>query len=52
MRVKDGDWELFDYDFRSGRSVWSYFDGETTHIFFVPLALRLGQFIKEKVERN
>jgi acyl carrier protein phosphodiesterase len=26
--IKDGDWTLFDYDFKSGRSVWHYFDGE------------------------
>lgn len=31
MAIKDGNWELVDYDFRSGRSVWSYFDGEKQH---------------------
>ena len=31
MAIKDGDWELFDYDYRSGRSVWHYFDGAVTH---------------------
>ncbi|MEG9884918.1 MAG: hypothetical protein V6Z86_10025 [Hyphomicrobiales bacterium] len=31
MAITDGDWELFDYDFRSGRSVWRYFDGAATH---------------------
>ena len=31
MAIKDGDWELFDYDVRSGRSVWRYFDGAVTH---------------------
>lgn len=29
--IKDGDWELFDYDFQTGRSVWRYFDGAATH---------------------
>lgn len=26
--IRDGDWTLYDYDFKSGRSVWHYFDGE------------------------
>lgn len=30
MTIKDGDWTLFDYDYRTGRSVWSYFDGQKT----------------------
>ncbi len=29
--IKDGDWELFDYDFQTGRSVWRLFDGAATH---------------------
>jgi len=28
--IKDGDFTLFDYDFRTGRSVWHYYDGEKT----------------------
>lgn len=28
--IKDGDWTLFDFDYQTGRSVWSYFDGEKT----------------------
>lgn len=28
--IKDGDWSLFDYDFQTGRSVWSMFDGAKT----------------------
>jgi hypothetical protein len=28
--IRDGDWTLFDYDFKTGRSVWHYFDGEKT----------------------
>lgn len=30
MTIKDGDWELISYDYATGRSVWSYFDGEKT----------------------
>jgi len=26
--IRDGEWNLFDYDFQSGRSIWHYFDGE------------------------
>ncbi|KAB0573384.1 hypothetical protein [Brucella pituitosa] len=32
MTIRDGDWTLIDYDFASGRSVWSIFDGEKTII--------------------
>lgn len=32
MTIKDGDWELISYDYATGRSVWSYFDGEKTTI--------------------
>lgn len=31
MTIKDGDWVLFDYDAHTGRSIWSYFDGQKTH---------------------
>ncbi len=31
MTIKDGDWELKSYDHVTGRSVWSYFDGQATH---------------------
>lgn len=33
MRIKDGDWELFDYDPVTGRQVWEIRnpDGSTTH---------------------
>ena len=32
MKIKDGDWTLFDYDVRTGRQVWSMEnpDGSTT----------------------
>lgn len=32
MKVKDGDWTLFDYDVRTGRQVWAYHhdDGRVT----------------------
>lgn len=32
MTIRDGDWELIDYDAATGRSVWSHFDGEKTTI--------------------
>lgn len=32
MTIRDGDWTLIDYDYASGRSVWSIFDGEKTII--------------------
>lgn len=28
MRYRDGDWELFDYDIKTGRQVWSYDHGD------------------------
>lgn len=28
MMIRDGAWTLFDYDFKTGRQVWHYFDGE------------------------
>jgi hypothetical protein len=31
MTIKDGDWELFEYDYQTGRSVWVMFDGAMTH---------------------
>jgi hypothetical protein len=32
MRVRDGDFDLIDWDPRTGRTVWSMFDGEKTVI--------------------
>lgn len=31
MTIRDGDWELHDYNFQTGRSVWRYFDGLDWH---------------------
>jgi hypothetical protein len=31
MLIKDGEWELFDHDFSSGRTVWRYDDGQQVH---------------------
>ena len=33
MKVKDGDWTLFDYDVKTGRQVWALHndDGSTTY---------------------
>ena len=28
MAIKDGDWELLEWDARTGRTVWSMFDGQ------------------------
>lgn len=30
MRIRDGDFELCDYDPHTGRSVWSFYNGEKT----------------------
>lgn len=31
MKIKDGDWELFNHDPYTGRTVWQLFDGQATH---------------------
>lgn len=31
MTIKDGDWELFDWNPSLGRTVWRYDDGRTVH---------------------
>lgn len=31
MKIKDGDWELFSYDYQTGRQVWRLFDGREEH---------------------
>lgn len=31
MALRDGDWTLFDYDFKTGRTVWHHFDGQNNH---------------------
>ena len=30
MKIKDGDWVLFDYDIQTGRQVWSLENGDGT----------------------
>ena len=32
MTIRDGDWTLLEYDYVTGRSVWSLFDGQKTII--------------------
>ena len=32
MVIKDGDWTLLSHDEAMGRTVWTMFDGEKTHI--------------------
>lgn len=33
MKIKDGDWTLFDYDVKSGRQVWALENGDGTTTF-------------------
>lgn len=33
MKIKDGDWTLFDYDIKSGRQVWALENGDGTTTF-------------------
>lgn len=32
MTIRDGDWELLEWDAHTGRTVWVMFDGEKTHV--------------------
>lgn len=32
MAIRDGDWELIEWDAATGRTVWSMFDGQKVHI--------------------
>lgn len=44
MTIRDGDYTLVDYDYASGRSVWSLFDGEkTVYRIDYPVAQTLEQ---------
>ncbi|MDX3929101.1 MAG: hypothetical protein QHC90_25285 [Shinella sp.] len=45
MTIQDGDFTLVDYDYQSGRSVWSYFDGEKT-------ILRIDYPVAQSIEQN
>lgn len=31
MAIRDGDWELYNYDMVTGKSTWRLFDGQATH---------------------
>lgn len=31
MKIRDGQWELFDHNPWTGSTTWTYFDGERTH---------------------
>lgn len=31
MAIRDGDWELVDYNHHTGKSTWVMYDGEKTH---------------------
>lgn len=45
MTIRDGDWTLIDYDFATGRSVWSLFDGEKT-------VIRTDYPVQQAIEQN
>lgn len=45
MTIRDGDFVLVDWDAASGRSVWSYFDGEKT-------IYRVDYPVAEAIEQN
>ncbi len=45
MTIRDGDFVLVDWDAATGRSVWSYFDGEKT-------VYRIDQPVAEIIEQN
>ena len=45
MTIRDGDFVLVDYDHASGRSVWSYFDGQKTHY-------RIDYPVAQAIEQN
>lgn len=45
MTIRDGDFVLVDYDHASGRSVWSYYDGEKTHY-------RVDYPVAQAIEQN
>jgi hypothetical protein len=32
MTIRDGNWELLEWDAATGRTVWVWFDGEKTHV--------------------
>lgn len=45
MTIRDGQWELHDYNFQTGRSVWRYFDGVEFHF-------RIDQPVDDIVREN
>lgn len=50
MVIRDGNWELLEWDRVTGRTVWTWFDGEKTHIRTdYPIAATLSE---NRAERN
>lgn len=47
MKIQDGNWTLFDYDYHTGRSVWVWFNGQET-VFRIDYPVE--KLIKENVE--
>ena len=45
MTIRDGNFVLVDWDAFTGRSVWSYFDGQQTHY-------RIDYPVTELIEQN
>lgn len=55
MKITDGDWTLFDYDFQSGRSIWSMEDGPKTHFritYPVDATLARNEAIRREAAKN
>lgn len=55
MTIRDGQWELHDYDFATGRSVWRYFDGAQTHFRVdtpVDEIVRVNEFTRNDTAGN
>jgi len=54
-RIRDGVWELFDWDPYTGRTVWHYFDGQTDHFrvdYPVDSLLKQNEIERNESERG
>lgn len=45
MKIRDGQWALVEHDLFTGRSIWSYFDGQRT-------VYRIDYPVAETLKRN
>ncbi len=55
MSIRDGQWELYDYNFQTGRSVWHYFDGQEHHFRIdqpVDDIVRMNEFTRNATAGN